>query len=177
MPGREVTLRGYIESLIKAHQREHAAHEQGHLREHANSRQAIQVAVDAMDKRLDGMNEIRASLRDAQQSFVSKDENQAEKAAIISRLDTLTELADRESRDHLPRSEYRTAHEPLSTRVDKLEDADIARVAREQEREASTLHREKERDEGIRRTMAFFALLATVGGFMLALIVELFRGR
>jgi len=56
MPDNEVTLRDYFESQLEAYQR------------------AVEIATRTLDKRLDGMNEFRDTLRDQASRFVTRDE-------------------------------------------------------------------------------------------------------
>lgn len=69
----EVTLREFFEAHRTAHQREHGQHEKEHERDHHATEQAITVAVAALDKRLDSMNEFRATLTSQQATFVRRE--------------------------------------------------------------------------------------------------------
>jgi hypothetical protein len=66
-----------IQMRWQAHTELHHAHELGHDREHAMTAEALTTAVGAMDKRLEGMNEFRSSLRDQAGTFVRLDTYQA----------------------------------------------------------------------------------------------------
>lgn len=69
----DITLRELMEAHRASHQREHIQHEKEHDRDHHATEQAITVAVAALDKRLDSMNEFRAALTSQQATFVRRD--------------------------------------------------------------------------------------------------------
>lgn len=68
-----ITLRELMEAHRAAHEREHTQHEKEHERDHHATEQAITVAVAALDKRLDSMNEFRAALTSQQATFVRRE--------------------------------------------------------------------------------------------------------
>lgn len=68
-----VSLREFFEAHRSAHQREHEQHAKEHDREHLSTEQAIRVATQSMDKRLDGMNEFREALTSQQATFVRRE--------------------------------------------------------------------------------------------------------
>lgn len=72
-----------------AHAELHSAHERAHDQEHDMTEKALDKAVGAMDKRLEGMNEFRASLKDQSQTFARIDTVDAlrERIVAIEKLD------------------------------------------------------------------------------------------
>lgn len=81
----DVSLREYIDTRIGAVEgridrlEDHwaqrgAIHETAHSREHALTEEAIDRAREAMEKRLDGMNEFRGQLSDQAARFVARAE-------------------------------------------------------------------------------------------------------
>ena len=65
------------QQLWDAHRELHASHEKAHDTEHAMTEQALDKAVNSMDRRLEGMNEFRSTLRDQATTFVRSDTYQA----------------------------------------------------------------------------------------------------
>lgn len=66
-----------------------------HVREsRAADQKALDVAVSAMDKRLDGMNEFRDTLRDQSTRFVTREEMASQLATLISDRKTIIEGVD-----------------------------------------------------------------------------------
>jgi hypothetical protein len=62
------------------------------LKEHLESRiaaveKSIHVADIAMQERLSGMNEFRNTLRDQASKFITRDESEAKREAIVSHMD------------------------------------------------------------------------------------------
>lgn len=68
-----VSLREHMDAHHNAHQREHDQHAKEHDRDHRATEQAITVAVAALDKRLDAMNEFREQLNSQAATFVRRD--------------------------------------------------------------------------------------------------------
>jgi hypothetical protein len=124
------------------HRREHEIHDQFHSREHETNELAISKQETATTAALQRSQEV-----------------------IDARFETTNEwrgaFSDRE-REFMTKAEYQSAHGSLVLRIDSLEDKDIARTTREQERERAQL-----------RTMALIGLAAAVGGFMLSLVTRL----
>ena len=79
MPDNEVTLRDYFESQLEAYQR------------------AVEIATRTLDKRLDGMNEFRDTLRDQASRFVTRDEVNLLLAPMKGQLTELRTFMDRMS--------------------------------------------------------------------------------
>ena len=73
----EPVTRREVEMRWAAHGDLHGAHERAHDREHAMTAEALDKAVQSMDRRLEGMNEFRASLKDQAGTFVRMDTYQA----------------------------------------------------------------------------------------------------
>lgn len=125
-----------------SHHREHETHDAFHQREHAANEVSLNKAEMATS----------AALQKAQE-------------VIDARFNATNEwrgaFSDRE-RDFLTRAEYGAQHGALMQRLDQLEDKDIARSTREQERERAQL-----------RTMALIGLAAAVGGFLLSVATRL----
>jgi hypothetical protein len=66
------------------------------LKEHLESRiaaveKSIHVADIAMQERLSGMNEFRNTLRDQASKFITRDESEAKREAIVSHMDVKME--------------------------------------------------------------------------------------
>jgi hypothetical protein len=89
-----ITLREFFEAHRISHQREHGQHEKEHERDHIATDQAIRVAVTAMDKRLDSMNEFRETLNSQQATFVRRDMLDAYRSEQDKKVDALTDLVE-----------------------------------------------------------------------------------
>ena len=70
----------------ESHEREHFAHVSAHDREHVMTGVAITTATGALDKRLEGMNEFRGTLRDQQSTFLRREQYEAQAGAMLERV-------------------------------------------------------------------------------------------
>ena len=61
------------EAAHSSHEKLHEAFSDAHKQQHASEQDAVKAATTAMDRRLDGMNEIRTQLNDQAQTFARKD--------------------------------------------------------------------------------------------------------
>lgn len=89
-----------------AHDHAHSAHEQlhrvtetSHREQHISEQRAVEAAVASMDKRLEGMNEFRESLRDQSQTFARKDALDALDAQVERRYEELRSLVQTEKEE------------------------------------------------------------------------------
>ena len=73
------------------HMREHQTHGESHDREHELTTQAITKADTALEKRLEGMNEFRASLKDQSAAFLTRDVYEVQHADLARRVDNIAE--------------------------------------------------------------------------------------
>jgi len=125
-----------------SHHREHAIHDNFHQREHVQNENALEKQERVTQTALARSQEV-----------------------IDARFETTNEwrgaFSDRE-REFMTKAEYVANHGSLVLRIDSLEDKDIARTTREQERERAQL-----------RTMALIGLAAAVGGFLLSVFTKL----
>lgn len=76
------TLRIHLEGLLNAH----AELDQNR---HERESEAIKTAADALDKRLDGVNEFRAQLGDQARSFLPRPEYDVQQKALEERMTKL----------------------------------------------------------------------------------------
>lgn len=137
-----ISLREYIEARLDAHDLLHEQHTQAHDREHKASEMAIAKSESAS----------QTALARAQETIDARFESTNEWRGAFS---------DRE-RSFLTKVEYQSAHNALLARIDKLEDAEIARVTREAERERSQI-----------RLMALVGLGATLISVALSVLIRL----
>ena len=88
-----VSLREFIAAHEEDHERRHIEHAVAHDRQHEADQRAIRVATDILERRLDGLNELRKLVGDQQANF----------APIISldRLDTETDRRINELREQV----------------------------------------------------------------------------
>lgn len=135
-------LRDLIEAKLASHAELHRQHEEAHTREHKMTDLAILKAEQATGTALTRAQEV------VDERFKAANEW---RGAMNDRERTLVQKA-----------EWGLALTALQARLDKLEDADIARATREQERERA-----------LTRTMALIGLAAAVGGFILSLLTRL----
>ena len=73
------------------HMREHQTHGESHDREHELTTQAITKADTALEKRLESMNEFRASLKDQSAAFLTRDVYEVQHSDLARRLDNIAE--------------------------------------------------------------------------------------
>lgn len=84
---------------------------------------AILTALAANDRRLDGMNEFRDTLKDQAATFIPRSEYDARENARTDVEAAITARVSENQRILLPRSEYGPLHEALVQRVEELFDA------------------------------------------------------
>ena len=73
----------------EAYKREANIHATNHAHEHTRDNEARQIALGGMDKRLEGMNEFRAQLKEQAATFATKDQLDARIAPIDLRLQNI----------------------------------------------------------------------------------------
>lgn len=85
-----------LKAALADHHREHevhaAAHERehlGHSREHQLNETALKAAAEAVDHRLEGMNEVRLQLREQATTFASSEKLDAFMASVVQRFDAM----------------------------------------------------------------------------------------
>jgi hypothetical protein len=148
-----VSLRAYLESRLDNHDKLHEQHEVAHNREHTSTDLAISKAEQAtstaltraqevVDERFKVSNAWREQFSELTRAFITKTEYEPRHAVLIERMESMDSTHQR--------------------RLGVLEDANIIRSTREQERERA-----------MTRTMALVGLAAAVGGFMLSLVTRL----
>lgn len=93
----------------EAHRQQHEAHE----RIHNVEKQQVDRATAAMDRRLEGMNEFRATLKDQAGTFVSRDSYEERHDSLMQRVDVI----DKHLGDLVTRLLFDTA----LTRISSLE--------------------------------------------------------
>ncbi len=148
-----VSLREYVEARLDAHDKLHNHHEQAHTREHHATDLAITKAENAtntallrsqevVNERFRASNAWREQFGELTRSFITKTEYEPRHSVLIERMESMDDTHQR--------------------RLGVLEDANIVRTTREQERERA-----------MARTMALIGLAAAVGGFLLSLLTRL----
>lgn len=88
-----VSLREYVEARLKAMEL------------------AVSKAEAASDKRLEGLNEMRAMVTDAARNYMPRQEFEASNKALIEKVDWLQKIV-------MPRSEYDQAHQAMIDKND-----------------------------------------------------------
>src|ERR1051326_835056 len=66
------------------------------------SQEALTVALEASNKRLDGMNEFRAALTDQAARMVTREEWDLNRVNVVDRIDQMRETFDTRSEEHTP---------------------------------------------------------------------------
>lgn len=140
-----VTLREFVQTQFDSHNQLHGQHDSAHMREHESTNLAISKAEAATATALQRAQEV------TDERFKGVDER------IKNVNDVRTEMRVREQQ-----FVQRTEWDSRGLRIDALEDANIARIAREGERERA-----------LTRTMSLIGLAAAISGFVLALVTRL----
>lgn len=99
--GDAVPLRDYVDTCVRALERQFAAHDEevtarerihqdAHSREHRMTEEAIDRASAAMDKRLDGMNEFRRQIEDIAARLLPRAEAEAAMSGLRREFETFS---------------------------------------------------------------------------------------
>jgi hypothetical protein len=95
-PGNDIDiLRQHIEDLFIAHAQIHALEEKALILAREGAERNLQRALDAMEKRLEGMNEFRSSLSDITSNAVSRDEYNTAHHALDEKYDSRVRSLER----------------------------------------------------------------------------------
>lgn len=140
------------DEAVSSIRREEELRWHGHLKQHSQEQEAVEKAVVAMDKRLDGLNELRQAMNDRDKSFTP-----------ISAHDELARRIDRAELDS------RQRFENLDKRINDLSTM-ASREAREQGRPGQDL---KSNQSAI---VAVVLFAVTVIGFLVVVVNFLSRG-